>query len=403
MVRPGSDDPRSVVVVGAGLAGLATVVALRSRGYAGGLALIGAERHPPYDRPPLSKAVLAGDTDSTELAADWDALDVDLRLGLRATGLGVRTVETESGPLPADVTVLATGADPVRLPGAGQSVLRTAEDALSLRAALRPGARVVIVGAGWIGAEVATAAARAGCATVVVEESSAPLAGALPSDVGARTAGWYAEAGVDLRLGTRVSAVATGAVELVGGGKLPADLVLTGVGVRPATAWLHGSAVTLVPGGGVVTDGGLRTSVPGVFAVGDCAAWESRRYGRRLHVEHWDSALHAPSVVAANILGGEEIYDPVPYFWSEQFGRMVQYAGYHRASDHLVRRVHRVHRDEGARWSVFWLSGNRLLAALTCDRPRDLVQARRLMERDARVDADRLSDPRVPVREAAMP
>lgn len=384
-----------VVVVGGGLAGLQSVVALRAQGYAGGLTLLGADPAAPYDRPPLSKAVLRGEADDSTLEADWPALDVELLLGRTATGLRPGVLETDRGDLAFDGLVLATGAEPVRLPGPG-TVLRTHDDALALRARLRPGTRLVIVGAGWIGAEVATAAVHAGAQVTVVEALAAPLAGALPVEVGARTAPWWA--GVDLRLGAVVDAVEPGAVHLVGGERVPADVVLVGIGARPATAWLAGTGVTLTPGGAVAVDGGLRTGLPGVVAAGDCAAWESARYRQRMHVEHWDNALHAPAVAAASLLGGDERYDPVPYFWSEQWGRMVQYAGHHPAGDRLVWREPG---DTDGAWAAFWLAGDRLVAAVTVDRPRDLVQARRLMAAGRPVDADLLADPGVAVKAAA--
>ncbi|WP_285566771.1 NAD(P)/FAD-dependent oxidoreductase [Actinoallomurus iriomotensis] len=381
-----------VIIVGGGLAGLRTAETLRAQGYAGGLTLVGAEPHAPYDRPPLSKAVLRGETDDTTVAADFDALDCATLLGRRATGLG-EELETTEGPLAFDGLVIATGATPIRLPGDGpQHVLRTIDDARALRAALRPGARLVIVGAGWIGAEVATAAAAAGCRVTVAEAADAPLAGAVGAEAGTRTARWYAEAGVELRHGVKAASVEAGGLELAGGGSIEADLVLTGVGVRPETGWLEGSGLALE--NGVVVDEGLRTSRPGVFAVGDCAAWWSARFGRRLRVEHWDVALNAPDVVAANLLGGERTYDAVPYFWSEQFGRMVQYAGHHPAADTTVWRED----PEADRWSLCWLSGERLVAILTVDRPRDLVQGRRLIASGAAVDAGRLADPQIPVK-----
>jgi 3-phenylpropionate/trans-cinnamate dioxygenase ferredoxin reductase subunit len=381
-----------VIIVGGGLAGLRTVEALRAQGYAGGLTLVAAEPHAPYDRPPLSKAVLRGETEDTTVTADWDALGCELLLGRRATGLGAE-LETTEGPLAFDGLVIATGATPIRLPGDGpQHVLRTVEDARALRAGLRPGARVVIVGAGWIGAEVATAAAAAGCRVTVVEAADAPLAGAVGAEVGARTAGWYDEAGVELRHGLKVASVGPGGLDLAGGGSVAADIVLTGVGVRPETAWLEGSGLTL--DNGVVVDERLRTGRPGVFAVGDCAAWWSPRFERRLRVEHWDTALNAPDVAAANLLGGERSYDAVPYFWSEQFGRMVQYAGHHPAGGTMVWRGDPAARD----WAVCWLSGDRLVAVLTVNRPRDLLQGRRAVGSGARVDAGRLADPDVPVK-----
>jgi 3-phenylpropionate/trans-cinnamate dioxygenase ferredoxin reductase subunit len=211
---------------------------------------------------------------------------------------------------------------------------------------------------------------------------------------------WYAEAGVDLRLGQPVESVQEGGLALPGGGWLEADLVVTAVGVRPNTGWLDGSGVEL--GNGIVVDSRLRASVPGVYAAGDCAAFWSGRYGRRLRVEHWDTALHSPRVAAANALGAEQDYDPVPYFWSEQFGRMVQYVGHHEREDRLVWRG-----DPAAeRWAACWVSGtagpDRLVAVLTVGRPRDMLQGRRLMEAGLAVDTARLADPDVPVRDAAV-
>jgi NADPH-dependent 2,4-dienoyl-CoA reductase/sulfur reductase-like enzyme len=379
-----------IVVVGAGMAGLQTVVALRTQGYAGPLTLVGAEDEPPYDRPPLSKAVLAGETDSSTLEADWPALDVGLRLGTRATAVGDGVVTTDRGDIGFETAVLATGAEPRRLPGADTALtLRTRADSLRLRETLRPGARLVVVGAGWIGAEVATAAVARGVEVTVVEALAAPLASALPTGIGDRTVPWWSS--VDLRLGAAVDAIEPDAVHLVGGGRVAADVVLLGVGARPVAP----EGVSLTAGGAVAVDAHLRTSVPWVLAVGDCAAWESTRYAARMRVEHWDNALRAPTAAAANALGGHEVWDPVPYFWSEQWGRMVQYAGHHPAGDRLV------WREDGERWAAFWLAGDRLVAALTVDRPRDLVQARHLMERDASVDAALLADPAVAVKAAA--
>lgn len=378
-----------IVVAGAGLAGFHTVLALRGRGYDGPLTLLGAEAEPPYDRPPLSKALLAGLTDSTTLDADWSALDVDLRLGTRAVAVGDHVLATDAGDLPFDRLVVATGAVARTLPGDGVT-LRTRADALALRDRLRPGSRLVIIGAGWIGAEVATEAVRRSVRTTVLEALDAPLAGALPAEVGARTLPWWA--GVDLRLGVRVEAVEPGAVTLAGGERVVADTVLVAVGARPVAP----AGLPLTPAGAVEVDAQLRTPVIDVWAVGDCASWPSARYGTRMLVEHWDIALHAPAVAAANVLGEQEVWDPVPYFWSEQWGRMVQYAGHHVAGARLV------WREEDERWAGFWLAGDRLVAAVTVDRPRDLVQARRLMERGSRVDPARLTDPSVAVKACAV-
>ncbi len=434
-----------VLIAGGGLAGLRTIEELRGRGFSGPITMIAAEGRPPYDRPPLSKQalapadlsgempagevlageVLAGEPDAaaisaeldTTLRADFTALDVDLRLGEPATGLELASagsdgpgglVRTARGEYPFDRLVVATGAEPVALPGPGrQRFLRTHEDASELRARLKPGTRLVIVGAGWIGAELATAAAARGCRVTVLEAGPAPLAGAIGADVGARTAPWYTAAGVELRTSQAVESVQDGGLALAGGDWLPADEVVTAVGVRPAVAWLAGSGVQL--DNGVAADEGLRTSAPGVFAAGDCASFLSVRYGRRLRFEHWDVALNAPAVVAANILGGREVYDPVPYSWSEQFGRILQYAGYHGDGSQLAWRGSP---DAGADagqgmgaggpWTACWLSGGRLVAVLAVDRPRDLTQGRRVIASGARVDVGLLTDPAVPLRNATV-
>jgi 3-phenylpropionate/trans-cinnamate dioxygenase ferredoxin reductase component len=397
-----------VVVAGAGLAGLRTVTELRARGYGGALTLVGAEPRPPYDRPPLSKKVMAGDLDDTTLDADLGALGLDARFGETATAVHLDRVDldggagaggvlrTDRGEHRFDQLVLATGAQPVALPGPGpQRFLRTLDEALALRALLRPGLRLVIAGAGWIGAELATAAARRGCQVTVVEALPAPLAGAVGAEVGALTAGWYAAAGVELRLDQPVASVEPGGLALAGGGWLPADEVVTAIGVRPATGWLDGSGIAAVSG--VLVDDRLRASAPGVWAAGDCMAFWSRRYRRRIRFEHWDGALRSPAVVAAGLLGGTDAYDPVPYFWSEQFGRMVQYAGSHGVTARLVLRGD----PAQPRWAACWLEGGLLVALLTVDSPRDLAAGRRLIGAGAAVDAAALADPGVPVAQAA--
>jgi 3-phenylpropionate/trans-cinnamate dioxygenase ferredoxin reductase component len=406
-----------VVIAGGGLAGLRTVEELRSGGFEGPITMLAAESRPPYDRPPLSKAALAGEPDAAELeaeldttlSADFGALQVDLHLGEPATGLHLAAarVRTESGEYPYDRLVLATGAVPIVLPGPGrQRFLRTHEDALELRARLQPGVRLVIVGAGWIGAELATAAAARGCQVTVVEGGPTPLAAAIGADVGARTAPWYAAAGIDLRTSALVESVEDGGLALRDGGGIPADEVVTAVGVRPAIAWLEDSGLAL--DNGVAVDPGLRASAPGVFAAGDCASFQSRRYGRRLRFEHWDIALHAPEVVAANIVAeeagraGDEVYDPVPYSWSEQFGRMMQYAGYHAAADRLIWRGDAPAGPSPEPWTACWLSGDRLVALLAVDRPRDLSQGRRILAANTPVDPARLSDPSVQLKNATV-
>jgi 3-phenylpropionate/trans-cinnamate dioxygenase ferredoxin reductase subunit len=395
MIPASSASPERIVVAGAGLAGLRTIEELRAAGYAGAVTLVGAEPRPPYDRPPLSKRLMIGDLDDTTLRDDLDTLDVELCLGQAATGLDDGVLRAGRAEHRFDRLVLATGATPVGLPGGGrQRFLRTMDDALALRALLRPGLRLAIVGAGWIGAELATAAAAGGCEVTVLEAAPAPLAAALGAQLGALTAPWYAEAGVELRLGRQVASVEPGGLALAGGGWLPADEVVTAVGVRPEVGWLDGSGIAI--DNGVAADEQLRTSLPGVFAVGDCMAFWSLRYRRRLRFEHWDGALRAPAVAAVNLLGGAEAYDPVPYFWSEQFGRMVQYIGFHGAADRMVLRG-----DPAARqWSACWLAGDLLVALLAVNSPRDLAQGRRVIQAAATVDAARLVDPQAPLRDA---
>ncbi|MGW7200615.1 NAD(P)/FAD-dependent oxidoreductase [Streptomyces chryseus] len=399
--------PSSVVVVGAGAAGVQTAVALREQGFDGGVRLVGAERHRPYDRPPLSKAVLLGGRpEDATFDVDFEKLGIALDLGRTATGIrpDLHRLETTRGPVDYDCLVLATGAEPVRLPGTegvpGVHLLRTLDDAQALRPVLDGRLDVVVVGAGWIGAEFTTAAREAGCRVTVVEAAGLPLAGALPGDVAAPMAAWYAQAGAELRTGARVERVEPGAVVLTDGTRLPAGAVLVGIGARPATGWLDGSGIALGAHGEVLADASLRASAADVYAVGDCASFPSARFGERLLVHHWDNALHGPRTVAANIVGpSPAAYDPVPYFWSEQFGRFVQYAGRHAAADTVVRRGD----PGGDSWSVCWLRGERMVAVLAVGRARDLAQGRRLIASGAPLAAERVADPDVPLKSALRP
>jgi len=390
-------EPARVVVVGAGLAGLRVAEELRARDYQGAMTLIGSEDRPPYDRPPLSKKVMTGELDDTSLRADMESLAVDLRPSENAIELTDRVLRTDRAEYEWDALALTTGATPVTLPGEGsQHVLRTADDALAIRKRLTPGTALAIVGAGWIGAELATAAAGRGCKVTVLEAADAPLAAAIGAELGSKTIPWFAEAGVELRLSESVATIEPGGIALRDGGWVAADVVVTAVGVRPAVSWLTGSDVRLE--NGVAADGQLRTSVANVYAAGDCASFWSARYQRQLRFEHWDVALHAPEVVAANMLGGSTEYDPVPYFWSEQFGRMVQYVGFHGAADRLIWRG----RAAEAKWAACWLAEGRLVAALTVGLPRDLLQARRLIEAGGLVDPAKLADPGIAVRDSGI-
>uniref|UniRef100_A0AAU3HXE8 FAD-dependent oxidoreductase n=1 Tax=Streptomyces sp. NBC_01393 TaxID=2903851 RepID=A0AAU3HXE8_9ACTN len=394
---------RRVVVAGAGMAGVQTAVALREQGFTGTVTLIGAEPHQPYDRPPLSKAVLLGKAEGSAFDIDFEALDIDLRLGSEALGVrpGDHELDTDAGPVPYDVLVVATGAEPIRLPGAegvpGVHLLRTLDDADRLRPVLTRQHDIVVVGAGWIGAEFATAAREAGCAVTVVEAADRPLAEALPAEVAAPMAAWYADSGASLRTSARVERVEPGAVVLDDGSRVPADAVVVGIGARPATAWIAGSGIELGAHREIVADDHLRTSLPDVYAVGDCASFPSGRYEERLLVHHWDNALQGPRTVALNIVGQTPAaYDPVPYFWSEQFGRFVQYAGHYTPADTLVWRGD----PSGASWSVCWLRETRLVALLAVGRPRDLAQGRRLIEAGATMDPELLADASRPLKGA---
>jgi 3-phenylpropionate/trans-cinnamate dioxygenase ferredoxin reductase component len=377
MIPLGADG--RLVIAGAGLAAVRTVQQLRRRGHRGPVVMLAAERHAPYDRPPLSKAVLHGRRDETFLRFDAAALDVDLRLGQPADALDVarRLVVTGDAEIRFDRLVIATGADPVRLPGDGpQATLRTIDDALALRDQFRPGRRVVIIGASWIGAEVATAALARGCLVTCLESGPAPLAGALGTELGASFLPWWRD--VDLRLGVQVAAVRPGRVELADGSAVAAELVVTGVGVRPSTGWLTGSGIGLDRG--VLVDEHLRTSVPGIVAVGDVAARWSPRSQARLRVEHWTDAGGAGQAAAGTLLAAAADarpgYDPVPYFWSDQFGHKLQYVGWHGAADVPIERAV----GGGAGRTVTWINrAGRITAVLTVDRPREAAAAQQLV------------------------
>lgn len=393
----GLDD---VVVVGGGIAAARVCQQLRRQGYDRRVTLLSAEQRPPYDRPPLSKDVLAGCRDDTTLNVDFVDLTVDLRLGCTATALRTadRVVETSMGDVPYDALVIATGAAPIRLPGDGEQLtMRTHDDAHALRQRLSPGRTVVIVGASWIGAEVATAARDRGCRVVCVESASVPLAQSLGEEVAKRLLAWWE--GIDVRLGVGADHVAEGGVALSDGTFVTADLVVAGVGVRPQTGWLSGSGLTLERGA-VVVDEWLRAT-PGIVAVGDVAAWWSRRQARLMRVEHWDDAVTGPATAVRTLLepSAEDhgVYDPVPYFWSDQFGHKLQYVGSHGLGDAVT------WREWKTGWSANWVTADgRLSAALVVDNPREMVAARKMISSGTLIDLDRLSDPAVAIQEAGL-
>ena len=338
----------TIAVVGASLAGLSAARALRGHGHAGRIVVIGDEAHAPYDRPPLSKEFLAGTASLDDIALgspDDSALDLEWHLGRRAVGLECRTRSvrlSDGAEVRADGVVLATGARARRLPGSdglsGVHVLRSLDDAIALRDDLAAAERVVVIGAGFIGAEVASTARQLGLDVTVVETQPVPLAGPLGSELGAVCAELHADHGTRLLTGTGVAGLLgtdrVEAVELTDGTRLPADVVVVGIGATPNIEWLAGSGVAL--GNGVLTDERCATNVPGVVAVGDCAAAWSVPVGRNVRIEHWTHALEQPATAAATLLGGAPpVACPVPYFWSDQYGARIQFAGSRREGDVL--------------------------------------------------------------------
>jgi NADPH-dependent 2,4-dienoyl-CoA reductase/sulfur reductase-like enzyme len=337
-----------IVIVGGSLAGLSSARALRKQGFGGELVVVATEAHRPYDRPPLSKEFLAGTMGEAELALEGaeEQLDLTWRVGVSATHLGPeRTVELSDGTNErADGVVIATGARPRTLPGPaparGVHYLRTLDDARALRAELRPGARLVIIGAGFIGAEVASTARGIGVQVTVLEAAPQPLAGALGPEIGAAVAGLHAVHGVELRCGVSVVGLAGAnrvtAVELADGTSVPADAVLVGIGVQPNVEWLAGSGLHL--DGGVICDEYGGTGVAGVVAVGDCSAWADPMLGRPQRVEHWTAARERSAVAVATLLsGGQDRRVGRPaYFWSDQYGHRIQFAGAHHGHDEVV-------------------------------------------------------------------
>ncbi|WP_328429279.1 NAD(P)/FAD-dependent oxidoreductase [Streptomyces sp. NBC_00443] len=341
---------RTVAVVGASLAGLSAARSLRKQGFDGRLVVIGDELHRPYDRPPLSKEFLAGTLGETELALETD--DEDLRaewlLGSRAVGLDrtERTVRLADGhQVRADGVVLATGAAARTLPGSeglsGVHTLRTLDDARALRDELARGGRLVVIGGGFIGAEVASTAYTLGLEVTVVEVAPTPLAGPLGETMGAVVSALHADHGVRLLCGVGVKGLSgetrVDAVLLEDGRSLPADIVVVGVGAIPCVQWLDGSGVELDNGVKCGADG--RTSLAGVVAVGDCANWYDPRAGFHRRVEHWTGARERPDAAVATLLARGAVAPGVPrppYFWSDQYGVKIQFAGHAAGADSVT-------------------------------------------------------------------
>jgi len=393
---------RSIVVVGASLAGFRAAEELRARGHDGPITVVGDEPHRPYDRPPLSKQVLAGTQPPEALAltpaeGSVEDLDLDWRLGTTASALDLEHREVVLGGgerLPFDGLVVATGARARQLPGTDHlstvHTLRTIDDCLALRKALESGpSRVVVVGAGFIGAEVAATCRGLGLEVSLVEALPVPLERGLGPTMGAVMADLHRDHGVDLRLGVGVVRVEGGdhveAVRLTDGTVLDTEVVVVGIGVTPNTEWLEGSGLPL--DNGVVCDATCRVA-PGVVACGDVAPWPNRRFDQMMRVEHWDNAVemgaHAARTLLADLDGrAGEPYAPVPWFWSDQYDRKIQLAGLAGPDDEVQVVAGSV--DE-RRFVAMYGRGGRLVGVLGMSMPAKVMRWRAMVEQGTAYD-----------------
>ena len=402
------------VIAGGGLAGAKTAEALREQGFGGRIVLAAEEGIRPYERPPLSKDYLQGKTSRETIfvhSPDWyDSNHVELLLGTAVTGIDRSRREvtlTDGGHLAYDRLLLATGAVPRRLPlpgadGDGVLYLRRAADSDQIRDTFIAASRVLIIGAGWIGLEVAAAARIAGVDVTILEAADLPLLHVLGPQVASVFADLHREHGVDLRLGVRVAEITTSGgkstgARLADGTRIGADAVIVGIGAAPKTRLAE--AAGLEVRNGVVTDASLRTSDPAIYAAGDVANAFHPRLGTHIRVEHWANALHQPQTAAAAMLGRDAVYDRVPYFYTDQYDLGMEYAGYAGPGgyDQVVFRG-----DAGKReFIVFWLSGGRVAAGMNVniwdvnDAIQDLVRSGKP------ADPARLADPAVPLDEVA--
>lgn len=385
-------DARRLVVVGASLAGLRAVEAARKTGFDGPITLIGAEEHLPYDRPPLSKAFLgAADEEGNLAEVPWfraeetmrDELGVDVRLGQPATALDTerRVVTVGEEQIPYDALVIATGAYARTIPGTdgldGVYPLRTLDDSLAVREKLEAGARTVVIGAGFIGSEVASTARKRGLDATIIEALPTPLVRATGTEMGAAIASLHDLNGTTLRCGVGVSAIeGEGRVErvvLADGSVVEADLVVVGIGVIPSVDWLAGSGLNI--DNGIVCDENLWTGVPGVYAAGDVANWFNPTLGERQRMENWTAAAEQGAAAARNALDPQNAkpYGTVPYFWSDWYDVRIQFVGSPDAEE-----VRLVDGDpaEGGRWVALYRRGDRLIGALAVNGQTEIMKYR---------------------------
>jgi NADPH-dependent 2,4-dienoyl-CoA reductase/sulfur reductase-like enzyme len=397
---------RRIIIIGTGLAGGTAAGALRERGFDGEVVLIGHDSHRPYALPPLSKAVLLGDAEEPDWVHDesfYAEHDIDLRTGtdVRELHLGAREVVDGGGNRHRyDRLVLATGSAPRTLPVPGADLgglhtLRTLEDSLTLRATFGHGVRVVIVGAGWIGCEVAAAARKHGADVTVIDPLPLPLHKTLGDTVSEVFRDLHAENGVTWRLATGVNAFtgdegAVTAVHLSDGTALPADVVVVGVGAAPRLELAKAAGLELsdsVPGSGIDVDATLRSSAPDVFAVGDVAAHFHPRYGRRVRVEHWANAKDQGAHVAGNLLGDAVPYVASPFFYSDQYDLGMEVRGLGNPfTDDLVVRGDMKARD----FTAFWMRDGRVQAAMNVNQWDDGDALQALVDHQTAVSADDL-------------
>ncbi|MFL0278289.1 NAD(P)/FAD-dependent oxidoreductase [Mycobacterium sp. SMC-19] len=371
-----------VVIVGAGLAAVRTAEQLRRNDFGGPITIVGAEEHPPYDRPPLSKQMLRGEVDDVALkpAGFYEDNGIGLRLGCPAVAVdaAAHTVTLADGQvLGYDHLVLATGLVPNRIAAFGDldgiCVLRSLDDCVALQRRAADARRAVVIGAGFIGCEVAASLRGLGVQVTLVEPQPAPLAGVLGEQAGALIARLHHDEGVDVRTGVTVEAVLGGddveSVTLSDGSVIEADLVVVGVGSRPAIDWLTGSDVDVADG--VVCDAVGRTSAPDVWAIGDVASWRDAT-GAQIRVEHWSNVADQAKILVAAMLNSEAVVSPgVPYFWSDQYGVKIQCLGRPRAGDtvHLVS-------DDGRRFLAYYERDGVLVAVVGAGVPEKVRTAR---------------------------
>lgn len=381
-----------IVVVGAALAGIRAVEGARAAGWTGGITLVGDEMHLPYDRPSLSKEFLDHGSNAQQqplVTSEWlGENDVDLVLGAQAISLNadLGTLETTTGQHEFTRAVIATGSAPVQLPGTenmrGVVSLRTVEDARRVRKALDENARIAVIGGGFIGAEVASAARRRELDVTIVEAAPVPLVRAVGSDMGAILSQMHAANGVDLRCGVGVSGFIGGdrveAVTLADGSLIEADLVIVGIGTRPTTGWLEGSGLSI--DNGVVCDANLRSSSPNVYAAGDIANWHNPLFARNMRIEHFTAAAEQGRRAGQNAANPAqaEAYSTIPYFWSDWYGNRIQFAGVSTSDFEVVSGdLNKSH------FVVLYREADRLAGVLTLNGQRHVMKYRKLITEGA--------------------